>query len=614
MCGVVGMIRYGHRERGLDPDEVLAIRDAMTARGPDGAGVWFSDDRKVALAHRRLAIIGLGEQGAQPMMLHNRCNGAGGSLILALNGEIYNYKELRQCLEDRGHRIRTQTDTEILLHLYEEFGPQCVEHLRGMYAFVLYDDQSRAMLLARDPLGIKPLYLADDGDTIRVASQASALLTSASVSKETNEAALAGLLVFGYIPEPLTAWSAIKAIPSGTAIMIQRDGSKVIRRFFSLSEEISRAEQMAPPVAIDAVLREALLDSLNAHMVSDVEVGVFLSSGIDSSTVLGLAAEQRKSLHAITVGFEEFAGSSDDEVPLARIVAETYGARHSIDLVSRENFSCWLPEMLADMDQPTIEGLNSWLVARATAGQGLKVALSGLGSDEFLGGYSNFVSVPKWHHLFKIPATSPSLGRASRRILAPMLRSYKPQAAGLIEYGDSLAHVWLLFRCVNTPWQLARVLGRDRAKSALASLNIESIFGEALLTTPKTDTGVVAALEGGLYMRNQLLRDSDWAGMAHSLEIRVPFVDSVCLPVLIQALTHCGSPPQAKQSLGRAPIPKLPTEVLSRAKTGFSIPMQERALGHPDFGQWRNIPDLTNPRCSWTRRWSYVIACQFGMV
>ena len=614
MCGVVGMIRYGHHERGLDPDEVLAIRDAMTARGPDGAGVWFSDDRKVALAHRRLAIIGLGEQGAQPMRLHNRCGGAGGSLVLTFNGEIYNYIQLRQHLEDRAHHITTQTDTEILLHLYEEYGPQCVEHLRGMYAFALYDERSRTMLLARDPLGIKPLYLADDGDTIRVASQASALLTSMSVSKETNEAALAGLLVFGYIPEPLTAWSAIKAVPSGSTIIIQQDGRRVIRRFFSLSEEISRAEQMTPPVSIDATVRKALLDSVNAHMVSDVEVGVFLSSGIDSSTVLGLAAEQRQALHAITVGFEEFAGSTEDEVPLARIVAETYGARHSIDFVTRENFSLWLPEMLADMDQPTMDGLNSWLVARATASQGLKVALSGLGGDEFLGGYSNFVSVPKWHHWFKIPAALPVLGRSSRRLLAPMLHSYKPQAAGLIEYGDSLAHMWLLFRCVNTPWQLARVLGRDRAESALAALDIDSIFAEALLAMPQTDTGVVAALEGGLYMRNQLLRDSDWAGMAHSLEIRVPFVDSVCLPVLIQALTHSGSPPQGKQSLGRAPIPKLPTEVLSRAKTGFSVPMQERALSHPDYGHWRNIPDLIDPRCSWTRRWSYVIACQFGMV
>src|SRR5664279_1771367 len=202
MCGVVGMLRYGHRERGLDSDEVLAIRDSMTTRGPDGAGTWFSEDRRVALAHRRLAIIGLGEQGAQPMELRPRCGGAGGSLVVTFNGEIYNYRELRRHLEERGHHLRSQTDTEVLLHLYEEYGSELVDLLRGMYAFALFDGAANVMLLARDPLGIKPLYLADDGDTIRVASQACALLESPSVSSATSDAALAGLLCFGNIPEP----------------------------------------------------------------------------------------------------------------------------------------------------------------------------------------------------------------------------------------------------------------------------------------------------------------------------------------------------------------------------------------------------------------------------
>jgi asparagine synthase (glutamine-hydrolysing) len=614
MCGVVGMFRYGHGEHGLDPDEVLAIRDAMTTRGPDGAGAWFSKDRRVALAHRRLAIIGLGAQGAQPMELRPWCSGAGTPLVVTFNGEIYNYRELRRHLEERGHHLRSQTDTEVLLHLYEEYGSEFVDFLRGMYAFALFDGRANTMLLARDPLGIKPLYLADDGDTIRVASQVRALLESPSISNATSDAALAGLLVFGHIPEPLTAWSDISAVPAGSTITVQRDGSSSVRRFFSLSEEITRAEQLPAPESVDELVRDALSDSVSAHMVSDVEVGVFLSSGIDSSAILGLAAEHKQSLHAVTIGFEEFAGSNVDEVPLSRVVADTYGARHSVDIVTRDDFSSWLPTMLSDMDQPSIDGLNSWLVARDAASQGLKVALSGLGGDEFLGGYSTFVTVPTWYHRLRVPASLPGLGRASRRLLTPALRSYKPKAAGMLEYGDSLAHIWLLRRCVHAPWELPSILGQERAAVALAALDIDSILAGAITPEPQTDVGVVAALEGGLYMRNQLLRDADWAGMAHSLEIRVPLVDSVALPVLARALTRVWTPPAGKQSLGRAPKPSLPITVLARSKTGFSVPVAEWAVSRSDFSDWRRISTLVHPRCSWARRWSYVVACQFGML
>ena len=614
MCGVVGMFRYGQGERGIDPEEVLVVRDAMTTRGPDGAGVWFSEDHRVALAHRRLAIIGLGEQGAQPMALRTRCSGADDCLVVTFNGEIYNYRELRRHLEERCHHLRSQTDTEVLLHLYEEYGSQFVDFLRGMYAFALFDGRANTMLLARDPLGIKPLYLADDGDTIRVASRARALLESPSVSHATSDAALAALLVFGNIPEPLTAWSDIRAIPSGSTITIQRDGSSSVRSFYSLSEEITRAEQIPVPESVDELVRDALSDSVNAHMVSDVDVGVFLSAGIDSSAVLGLAAEHKQSLHAVTIGFEEFAGSNADEVPLARVVADTYGARHTVDVVTRDDFSSWLPMMLSDMDQPSVDGLNSWLVARAAASQGLKVSLSGIGGDEFLGGYSTFVTVPTWYHRLRPAASLPGLGRVSRRLSAPALRSRKPKGAGMLEYGDSLAHVWLLRRSVQAPWELPSILGRERAEAALAALDIDSILVAAISPEPQTDVGVVAALEGGLYMRSQLLRDADWAGMAHSLEIRVPLVDSFALPVLAQALTRVWTPRAGKQALGRAPNPPVPSAVMARSKTGFSLPMDEQLIDQPDYSDWRRIPTLAHPKCSWARRWSYVVACQFGMV
>jgi asparagine synthase (glutamine-hydrolysing) len=270
--------------------------------------------------------------------------------------------------------------------------------------------------------------------------------------------------------------------------------------------------------------------------------------------------------------------------------------------------------MLSDMDQPSIDGLNSWLVARAAASQGLKVSLSGIGGDEFLGGYSTFVTVPTWYHRLRPAASLPGLGRVSRRLSAPALRSRKPKGAGMLEYGDSLAHVWLLRRSVQAPWELPSILGRERAEAALAALDIDSILVAAISPEPQTDVGVVAALEGGLYMRSQLLRDADWAGMAHSLEIRVPLVDSFALPVLAQALTRVWTPRAGKQALGRAPNPPVPSAVMARSKTGFSLPMDEQLIDQPDYSDWRRIPTLAHPKCSWARRWSYVVACQFGMV
>ena len=614
MCGIVGMYRYGHGERGISLHEVMAVRDAMTRRGPDGAGLWQSQDRRTALAHRRLAIIATGPQGAQPMELAPRCDGTDTSLVVTFNGEIYNHGEIRRALERIGHRFSSVSDTEVLLHLYEEYGAHLVDHLRGMYAFAIFDGKKHEMLLAHDPLGIKPLYVADDGDTVRVASQCRALLMSSSVSSMTNDAALAGLLIFGSVPEPLTAWAAIRALPPGFTVTIHRDGTRTLRQFYSLTQEISLAETVPPAASTDDLVRDVLVDSVRAHLISDVPVGVFLSSGIDSSAILGLAAEQLSSLRAYTLGFDEFSGTDADEVPLARFVSQTYGASHTVDFVTQEAFSSSLPVMLADMDQPTFDGLNTWLISRSAANHGLKVALSGLGGDEFFGGYLSFFRVPKLYERLHGAGHLQGLGRLSRRISYPFLRRTWPTRAGTLEYGNTLAHVWLLERCTFAPWEIQQILGPERAEASLLALDIDSILASALTPAPQTAVGVVAALEGGLSMRNQLLRDSDWAGMAHSLEIRVPLVDSLSIRPLAGVLTQASSLAAGKHSLGIAPRPPLPTAVTARPKTGFAVPMAERVVSRSEFDDWKAIRLLAHPRCKWIRRWSYVVANQFRMI
>lgn len=613
MCGVVGVWRYGSGPGSVDAQEVATLADSMKRRGPDGAGTWFGDNGKLALAHRRLAIIGLGDQGTQPMELGTGCHGSAGPLVISYNGEIYNYRNLRAALLGQGHRFVGESDTEVLLHLYEEEGIQFVRRLRGMFAFALWDGGARELHLARDPLGIKPLYFADDGTTVRVASQARTLLASPRVSRATDEGALAGFLVLGSVPEPRSAWEAIRAIPAGSTSTLHQGGKRTSEQYFSLPEVLAVSERGENTEGAPGPT-EAFAASVLAHLVADVEVGVFLSAGIDSSSILGLASGPDRSLRAVTLGFDEYAGTPRDEVPLARGVAELYGAHHEVGRTTRDQFVSWLPAMLADMDQPTVDGLNTWMVARLTSLCGLKVALSGVGGDEFLGGYASSISVPRLASQLGAIASIPGLGHGARMLADPWVHRRCPKLAGLLEYADSLAHAWLLRRSVFMPWELKRLLGPERATHALAELDIDGVLAAAVAGGPKGAVATVAALDGGLYLRNQLLRDADWAGMAHSLEIRVPLTDIEVLRVVAPWLSKHWKPPHGKRVLAHSPRPALPVEVTDRRKTGFSIPMGHWATNIPSFDGWRRVSSLAHPHCRWVRRWAYVVADSFGML
>lgn len=613
MCGVVAVWSYQPGGGAIDQREVDTIRDSMSRRGPDGAGTWVGDQARLALAHRRLAIIGLGEQGHQPMVLDSLCRGGTGPLAVSYNGEIYNHQALRRELETGGHHFSGSSDTEVLLHLYEEEGIAIVDRLRGMFAFALWDGAARQLHLARDPLGIKPLYFADDGATIRVASQARALLESPAVAKSTDDAALAGFLVFGSIPEPRTAWTSIRALGAGSTMTIDATGNHRSQRYFSLSRLLADAETAA---AFDATEAPASMfaETAQAHLVADVDVGVFLSAGIDSASLLGLASAGGRQMHAVTLGFDEFSGAADDEVPLARLVADRYDALHDVRRVSHHDFAAWLTSILSDMDQPSIDGLNTWMVAHAAASSGLKVALSGIGGDEFLAGYPTFQSVPALVRRLGAVASVPRIGPSLRQVAYPLVRSRSPKLAGVVEYADTLAHAWLLRRAVLMPWELSGVLGAERAEAALTALDIDGVLDDALRDGPRGPTATVAALEGGLYLRNQLLRDADWAGMAHSLEIRVPLTDIRLVSAVAPLLARHWTPPAGKQALAGAPNPALPPEVASRPKTGFSVPMAQWATMLPDHDRWRSVPTLAHPACRWARRWAYTVADSFAMI
>jgi asparagine synthase (glutamine-hydrolysing) len=570
MCGVNGVFAYRDAAPGPDEAELLAVREAMAARGPDGAGLWWSDDRRCGFGHRRLAIIDPTDRAAQPM------TSADGRLAITYNGEIYNFPELKAKLEAHGVRFRTTSDTEALLHLYALEGAEMVRRLRGMFALAIWDGARRGLFLARDPYGIKPLYVCDDGQSLRFASQVKALLAGGGVSREIEPAGVAGFHMFGHVPEPLTLYRDIRALPAGCTQWIDSSGAWAPQPFVSIPAILAKgAAEPAPASELGERVRAAVAVSVAAHLLADVEVGAFLSAGVDSGAVLGLMRDAGAAdLRAITLGFAEFENTAEDEAPLAAQVAAAYGAHHQVRRVARTEFEADLPAILEAMDQPSIDGVNTWFVAKAAKEAGLKVAISGLGGDELLAGYPSFVDLPRWRRRFGALAGIPGVGPLSRGVLqtlAPAMLRERPKAAGMLEFAGSWPGVYLLRRALFLPHELPGLIGPDLAREGLRRLDLFSRIGAGLDPDPGSDVGRVCVLESCNYMRGQLLRDADWAGMAHGLEIRTPLADIELLRALAPCLPQL-RPGDGKSALAAAPSTPLPAGVVSRAKTGFSVP------------------------------------------
>jgi asparagine synthase (glutamine-hydrolysing) len=607
MCGIAGIYAYHYAANPVDRAELLRIRDHMTARGPDGAGQWYSQNGRIGLGHRRLSIIDLSERGVQPMASTD------GKLVVTFNGEIYNYRELRASLEKKGRTFVSRTDTEILLHLYAEKGEAMVNDLRGMFAFGLWDADKSALFLARDPYGIKPLYYADDGWTFRFASQVKALLAGSKVSRIPEPAGWAGFCLFGSVPEPFTTYQEVRALPAGCTLWVDQVGTRETKQYFSIAEAYCRAEATHTPATTQEqqlATREALLDSVRHHLVADVPVGAFLSSGIDSGALVGLMRDAgQQDIQTVTLAFTEFRGRREDEAPVAAEIAAKYDTRHTTRFVSEQEFHDDLPKILDAMDQPTIDGINTWFVSKAARELGLKVAISGLGGDELFGGYPSFRDIPLCVRTLAVPGSIPGVGDLARRILAALGQFssiVNPKATGLLKYGGNYAGAYFLRRGLFMPWELQGLIGADTARRGLQRLRPLRHIEAQLNPKPRSSFGRVAVLESSLYMRNQLLRDTDWASMAHSLEVRVPLVDVQLLCNLAPIVARNGS--QSKAVLANSLRVPLPPSVIKRPKTGFTTPVHTWLQRDTRIQRWQRVPALAVEKCAWARRWAFEVA------
>jgi asparagine synthase (glutamine-hydrolysing) len=315
----------------------------------------------------------------------------------------------------------------------------------------------------------------------------------------------------------------------------------------------------------------------------------------------------QQEIQTVTVAFEEFRGTREDEAPIAAEIASRYGTRHTMRIVTEQEFRDDLPRILEAMDQPTIDGLNTWFVSKAARELGLKVAISGLGGDELFGGYPSFRDVPLWVRTLAIPGRIPALGDLTRCIMTGIFsESFNPKAAGLLKYGGNYAGAYFLRRGLFMPWELQAVIGAEMARLGLRRLSPIRYIESRLKPKPRMSFGRIAVLESSLYMRNQLLRDTDWASMAHSLEVRVPLVDSKLLSQLCLITARNGS--LSKHLLANSPRVPLPPKVIDRPKTGFATPIQSWLQRDNRIQEWRRVPSLAAHKCAWARRWAFQVS------
>jgi asparagine synthase (glutamine-hydrolysing) len=599
MCGIAGMYPDPRPTTATFSSAVAAMCSRMAARGPDAQGIAQVGDARLVLGHRRLSIIDLDARANQPMLSPDA------QYAIVFNGEIYNYRELRAELTREGEAFQTSSDTEVLLTLYRLRGEAMLSELRGMFAFAIWDGKKRALFLARDPYGIKPLYYAQTPSGLVFASQVKALLSSGLVSTETSPAGLAGFYLWGSVPEPWSMYRDIKALPAGHVLWVKDGVAGAPRSWYDIRKHWRDAGRRCTAAELQERVRDAVVDSVRAHRVADVPVSVFLSGGIDSGAITGVLASQGTAVEGITIGFSEFSGRHDDEVPTARAIASHYGLQHHVRMVSRAEFETDLPRILDAMDQPSIDGVNTWFASKAAAERGYKVVLSGVGGDELLCGYPSFHQIPRaaivGRSILRLPGARRALARLGA--LAAEHRN-QPKLKAIASQLDTLEGVYQLRRGVFMPPEIELLMGTRAAAEGLRALGE---FAECNQALARDAGAAVGLLESTLYLRNQLLRDSDWASMAHSLELRTPLVDARLLEALgpyVAGFAHG----QGKAMLAKSAEPPLTSAIITRKKTGFSLPMAswltEAAAAHV----WAPLPSLSRPGTPWARRWGHYIA------
>lgn len=567
MCGIAGMIgSWGAKEAEAS---LLAMLRAESHRGPDDEGmrVIESGSGRVALGNRRLAIQDLSPLGHQPMV--DEATG----VTVAYNGEIYNAPELRQTLEKGGARFRGHSDTEVILQGYLAWGTDVLPRLVGMYALAIFDPRSSKVLLARDHLGIKPLYVARTREGLIFASEIRALLASGHVPREVDPRGLAGFLAYGAVPEPLTILKDVHAFPPGEWVEFDTDGTRVAEgRHWSFP--VPRAD-----VDGDALVSEGrtlLARAVHQHLLSDVPVGVFLSSGLDSTAVAAFA-RGRADVTAFTVTLPSHENL--DEGRAAASTAARLGIPHAQCPVGEDEARGWMLRAIDAMDQPALDGVNVHIISARVRSEGIVVALSGQGGDEVLGGYRSFEEVPRWsRRLARVPRPA--------RVLAARLATWgrdstaREKAEDIARAGPDVVGLVHQFRRLHSDAEMGAFGIVPQAVGLTSSYHLPDHDGSRLVI-PDDPVATIARIELGFYLRDTLLREGDVQGMANSLEIRVPFLDREFVEWALQIPGATLRPARgpSKPLLRAIAADHYASDQVAAAKRGFTLPFADWMRG-----------------------------------
>jgi asparagine synthase (glutamine-hydrolysing) len=590
ICGVAFATHIGEAEA-----RVRAMNAAMKHRGPDEEGFLIGESRApgLALGMRRLSIIDL-QGGRQPIWNETR------DVAVIFNGELYNYKDLRNRLSLCGHKFTTQSDTEILVHAWEEWGEDALNELRGMFAFALLDLRERyatapILFLARDPLGIKPLYYTQTPDGFAFASEVRALIAGGVARKTLSQDALTAYLLFGSVSEPVTLLEGVFSLPPGHRMLLyvpERRRTPRARPWWDPTRSPAARDPKKPRTLQVAAqkLRPLLEDAVRGHLIADVPVGLFLSSGLDSGAIAALAGKAQSGVQSFTL---TFPGTTFDEAELSRVVAKRCGTKHTEVPMDGKSIVARIDEAVAALDQPTMDGINTYFVSWAAREVGLKVALSGLGGDELFAGYKTFSDVPGLQRLVRASWFVPGfLRRAVAPLIAAMVGNGRSgdaarKAVSAWTQPDTLPHPYFFARTLFPPAQLERLI-QPRFRPSTVNADgvtleptwlgwLERTADEARNLDPLAG---ISWLEMRTYMANTLLRDTDSVSMARSLEVRVPLLDTPLVEFAGALPDDARRRPGAQKALLTEALGDLlPREILQQQKRTFTLPWEEWLRG-----------------------------------
>src|SRR5579863_3969097 len=642
MCGIFGIVARNTQV----PANVLERATASLAhRGPDDSGTAIIRDSigdsspepiEVGLGSRRLAILDLSPLGHQPM----RDSETGNWIVY--NGEIYNFRDVRHELDQGGTKFASHSDTEVVLKAYGRWGESCLPKFRGMFAFALWDARQHRLFLARDPMGIKPLYYAQSGAYFLFASEVRTILGTGLVPRHLDHAGLLNYLAFGSACDPLTPVEGVYALPAGHSLTWHRG---TIRQS-CYWELVGEAHVNGAPLSHDPLPRVSLSSSsaerryaastlqpmldeaVRSQLISDVPVGVFLSGGIDSSALVSILSRGGVTPATFSIVFRE---ADFSEAQYSRTIAKKFHTDHHEITVSQQDVRAAIPDALGAMDLPTMDAVNTYFLSRETRSAGVKVALSGLGGDEVFAGYSNFRTVPRMERFAGFWKNIP---RAARSTLASAFAAMSPatdenrKLASLVHNNGSVAHPYFLSRMLFTPFQVDQLFpSATLEQAARASAEQIALLQRAL---PLDPVNRVSYLESRCYMLNILLRDADFMSMSQGLEVRVPLIDHV-LAKTVLALpgawkVSAGTP---KNLLVDALENSLPPEIVHRVKRGFTLPFEHWMRGELrgevetvltggiangplgailDRARVRSVwEDFLRGKTSWTRPWALYV-------